>query len=73
MQFKSLCASVSPLNAFLYHHRGGQSSDRGEKACGNFARVLDKKLVHDHNGCHRLDDRDCARNDTWVMATPCCQ
>ena len=71
--FKSPFASVLLLDALLYHHRGGQCSDGREKACSGFARVLYEKLVHDYNGRHCLDNRDCARDDTWVMTTPCRQ
>ena len=51
------------------HHGRRKSRDGRKQARCGLASVLDKKLIHDNDGCHCFDDGDSARHDTRIMTT----
>lgn len=63
----------SDLQLFRHYHGWRQSSNRREEACCSLASVLHEKLIHDHDGCHRLDNGDGPRDNTRIVTTPCGQ
>lgn len=67
---KGLDRELSPRSELFGHnHSGRKGLDWREATRSRLASILLQELIEDDDRRHGFDDRNCTRNDTWIVTT----